>query len=80
MSTMKRPPVEAVVSSGTRRTRTATMCRLCEEDGLQRLASVLKPTGGMLLMLYGELGRTGIYHFHEMVRHKWIRSFVRSNN
>eukprot|EP01043_Picozoa_sp_COSAG02_P032715 COSAG02_NODE_2199_length_9541_cov_28.299301_1_plen_511_part_10 len=37
-------------------------------DGLQRLASVLKPTGGMLLMLYGDLGRTGIYHFHEMVR------------
>ena len=38
------------------------------EDGLQRLASVLKPTGGILLMLYGDLGRTGIYHFHEMVR------------
>ena len=38
------------------------------EDGLQRLASVLKPTGGMLLMLYGDLGRTGIYHFHEMVQ------------
>ena len=38
------------------------------EDGLARLASVLKPSGGMLLMLYGELGRTGIYHFHEMVR------------
>lgn len=38
------------------------------EDGLRRLASVLKPTGGMLLMLYGDLGRTGIYDFHEMVK------------
>ena len=36
--------------------------------GLSALASVLKPDGGMNLMVYGELGRRGIYEFHDMYR------------
>jgi SAM-dependent methyltransferase len=31
--------------------------------GLQSLNTVLKPDGGMNLMVYGELGRRGIYDF-----------------
>ena len=36
--------------------------------GLKALESVLADDGGMGLMLYGELGRTGVYPFQEMMR------------
>ncbi len=36
--------------------------------GLQALADVLAPGGGMGLMLYGELGRTGVYHMQGMMK------------
>jgi len=36
--------------------------------GLAALTSVMAPDGGMGLMLYGELGRTGVYHAQEMLR------------
>ena len=36
--------------------------------GLAVLKSVMAPDGGMGLMLYGELGRTGVYHAQEMLR------------
>jgi SAM-dependent methyltransferase len=36
--------------------------------GLAALTSVLKEDGGMNLMVYGELGRRGIYEFHDMYR------------
>jgi len=38
------------------------------EAGLKALASVLRPGGGMGIMVYGELGRTGIYHVQEVLR------------
>jgi SAM-dependent methyltransferase len=37
-------------------------------DGLRALARLLRPEGGMGLMLYGSLGRTGIYPVQEMLR------------
>lgn len=36
--------------------------------GFRALAGALKPDGGMGLMVYGELGRTGVYHAQEMLR------------
>lgn len=36
--------------------------------GLQSLVSVLKPTGGMGLMVYGEYGRRGVYEMQEALR------------
>lgn len=36
--------------------------------GLRALVSVLAPDGGLGIMLYGELGRTGVYHVQEMLR------------
>jgi len=36
--------------------------------GLSALASVLADDGGMGLMVYGQLGRTGVYHAQEMLR------------
>lgn len=36
--------------------------------GVKALGSVLKEDGGISIMLYGELGRTGVYHFQEMIR------------
>ena len=36
--------------------------------GLKALTSVLADHGGMGLMVYGELGRRGIYDFHDMYR------------
>jgi SAM-dependent methyltransferase len=36
--------------------------------GFRALASALAPDGGMGLMVYGELGRTGVYHAQEMLR------------
>jgi SAM-dependent methyltransferase len=36
--------------------------------GLAALKAVLAPEGGMGLMLYGELGRIGVYHAQEMLR------------
>ena len=36
--------------------------------GLASLAAVLKPTGGMGLMVYGTLGRRGIYETQELLR------------
>lgn len=38
------------------------------EQGLRALVSELAPHGGIGLMLYGELGRTGIYHVRDMLR------------
>jgi SAM-dependent methyltransferase len=37
-------------------------------QGLEALARVLAPGGGMAVMLYGELGRTGVYHAQQMLR------------
>jgi SAM-dependent methyltransferase len=36
--------------------------------GLTTLAGALAPGGGMGLMVYGELGRIGVYHMQDMVR------------
>lgn len=36
--------------------------------GFGALAGVLEPDGGMGVMVYGELGRTGVYHAQEMLR------------
>lgn len=36
--------------------------------GLAALASVLKPDGGLGVMVYGELGRIGVYHMQDMLR------------
>jgi len=38
------------------------------EAGAQALASVLAPGGAMGIMVYGELGRTGVYHAQDMLR------------
>lgn len=38
------------------------------EAGAEALASVLAPDGCMGIMVYGELGRTGVYHAQEMLR------------
>jgi len=38
------------------------------DAGARALASVLNDDGAMGIMLYGELGRTGIYHAQEMLR------------
>ncbi len=37
------------------------------DAGLKALADALKPRGGMGLMVYGELGRIGVYHMQEMM-------------
>lgn len=37
-------------------------------DGLRALRGVLRPDGGMFLMVYGELGRTGVYDIQDMWR------------
>ena len=36
--------------------------------GFRALADALKPDGGIGIMVYGELGRTGVYHAQEMLR------------
>ena len=36
--------------------------------GFRALAGALKPDGGIGIMVYGELGRTGVYHAQEMLR------------
>lgn len=41
--------------------------------GLRTLNTVLKPDGGMNLMVYGELGRRGIYDFQDMYRLLGVR-------
>jgi len=38
------------------------------EDGVRALASVLAPGGAIGAMVYGELGRIGVYHAQEMLR------------
>jgi SAM-dependent methyltransferase len=38
------------------------------EAGAQALASVLAPGGAMGIMVYGEMGRTGVYHAQDMLR------------
>ena len=40
----------------------------CPLEGLKALKSVLKPHGGMNIMVYGKYGRTGIYHLQEALR------------
>lgn len=37
-------------------------------EGFAALAKTLKPAGGMGIMLYGELGRTGVYDAQDMLR------------
>jgi len=37
-------------------------------DGFRALTGTLKPDGGMGIMLYGELGRTGVYDAQQMLR------------
>ncbi|MCC9620971.1 class I SAM-dependent methyltransferase [Thalassospira sp. MA62] len=37
------------------------------DAGLRALADALKPSGGMGLMVYGEIGRIGVYHMQEMM-------------
>lgn len=36
--------------------------------GFRALAAALEPDGGMGAMVYGEIGRTGVYHAQEMLR------------
>ncbi len=36
--------------------------------GFRALSGALKPDGGIGIMVYGELGRTGVYHAQEMLR------------
>jgi len=36
--------------------------------GFRALAAALKPDGGMGIMVYGALGRTGVYHAQDMLR------------
>jgi len=38
------------------------------QAGFRALAGALRPDGGMGVMVYGELGRTGVYHAQEMLR------------
>ena len=38
------------------------------EAGSKALASVLAPGGALGIMVYGELGRTGVYHAQDMLR------------
>ncbi len=38
------------------------------DAGLAALAGVLAPDGGIGVMVYGALGRTGVYHVQEMIR------------
>ena len=38
------------------------------EAGLRALQAVLKPNGAIGLMLYGAIGRIGVYHMQEMLR------------
>ena len=38
------------------------------DAGLAALAGVLAPTGGLGMMVYGALGRTGVYHVQDMMR------------
>lgn len=37
-------------------------------EGLRALASVLKPNGGIEFLVYGRVGRTGIYEFRDVLR------------
>jgi SAM-dependent methyltransferase len=37
-------------------------------QGLKALATMLKPTGGMAIQVYGSTGRTGVYDVQKMVR------------
>lgn len=36
--------------------------------GMKVLVDSLKPDGGLGIMLYGEIGRTGVYHMQEMIK------------
>jgi ubiquinone/menaquinone biosynthesis C-methylase UbiE len=38
------------------------------DDGLKILQQALKPNGGMNIMVYAQIGRTGVYHIQEMMR------------
>lgn len=38
------------------------------DEGLQALKQVLKPEGGMSLMVYAKYGRTGLYHVQEIMQ------------
>lgn len=40
----------------------------CPDEGLKILQSSLKPTGGMSLMVYAQIGRTGVYQVQELMR------------
>lgn len=38
------------------------------EEGLKSLSRLLRPKGGLFIMVYGELGRTGVYDFQDLWR------------
>ena len=37
------------------------------QSGLHKLRQVLKPDGGMYIMVYGEIGRTGVYQMQDLL-------------
>ena len=37
------------------------------QKGLNKLRQVLKPDGGMYIMIYGEIGRTGVYQMQDLL-------------
>lgn len=37
------------------------------QSGLNKLRQVLKPDGGMYIMVYGEIGRTGVYQMQDLL-------------
>jgi len=39
----------------------------CPQSGLNKLRQVLKPDGGMYIMVYGEIGRTGVYQMQDLL-------------
>lgn len=38
------------------------------QSGLNKLRQVLKPDGGMYIMVYGEIGRTGVYQMQDLLK------------
>ena len=40
----------------------------CPQSGLNTLRQVLKPDGGMYIMVYGKIGRTGVYQMQNLLK------------
>jgi len=40
----------------------------CPQSGLNKLKQVLKPDGGMYIMVYGKIGRTGVYQMQDLLK------------